>query len=653
MATKRRKTERAPVQRTEPPLLSDEVHSKLLKLLRYKSIGEEGVEVAQEGNNAQQIRGVVERFVRERSPFLWVEADDLDAPMKWVDGIEGPARATVLLSSEKLSWEVRKHQEVATVENLRVCLETVVAKSLRGGDTGIELKEELLVAAAETALLQALDSEEWPRARVKESLAPLWPEAVKALWHFVHGGRRFVASRFRGRRDGAFCRHLQRVKADFFSLPHIDLEGTVEQVAVAKQVFSHLKDRGWSVLSGCGGAGKSFVLGQLAKALAAQSVPNEYCHTSKCPLCDVPLRDRCSCGFVRLAATRRPVRVVLAAPTNRAVAVLQRLASAGGSVLCCTLHALSCMRHEALVDLLVVDESSMLASEHGDIILRCAAVRRAALLFVGDDLQLPPVGSGELFRPLLKESNLPSLTTNLRADGPLQAPIAAIRCGQAAEALPFGERVSKDAERHEAMRTAMLAAPRGSVQVLCLRNEERINFCCFSIRKQQDAAGDDYASGKSKPFHFKPFVGEPVRFQKNTHKPLACRGSLGIFVEVQERLDEAARRSYRLAVELLGQGMVSVECSAAALPFELRPAFAITVHDAQGGEFDHVHIIMPPSEKSPLCTLEMLYTAVSRARQSLTLWCLQRDLSTFQESLCRVSPLRATPFKAQLKSTIH
>jgi hypothetical protein len=647
MATKRRKTDRAPARPTLS-LLSEETHTKLLKLLRAKSIGDEGVEVAQEGHNAQQIRSVVERCVRERSPFLWVEADDLDAPMKWVDGIEGPAKATVLLSSEKLPWEVRKHQEVATVENLRVCLEAIVAKSLRGGDTGIELKEELLVSTTESALLQALDSPEWPRACVKESLAPLWPDAVKALWHFVHGGRRFVASRFRGRRDGAFCRHLQRVKADFFGLPHFDLEGTAEQVAVATQVFAHLRERGWSVLSGCGGAGKSFVLGQLAQALAVRSVPNEYCRTSVCPLCSAPLRDRCACGFVRLATTTRPVRVVLAAPTNRAVAVLQRLAPEGGAALCCTLHALSCMRHEALVDLLVVDESSMLASEHGDIVLRCTAVRRAALLFVGDDLQLPPVGSGELFRPLLKESSLPSLSTNLRADGRLQAPIAAIRRGQAAEALPFGVRVSKDAERHEAMRDAILAAPRGSVQVLCLRNEERINFCCFAVRKH--GVEDDYASGKSKPFHFKPFVGEPVRFQKNTHKPRACRGSLGVIAEVQERLDEAGRRSYLLSVELLGHGAVSVECSAAALPFELRPAFAITVHDAQGGEFDHVHVVMPPSEKSPLCTLEMLYTAVSRARQSLTLWCLQRDLSTFQESLCRVSPLRATPFKAQLKA---
>jgi len=648
MAAKRRKAEQVPIG--QPSLLSDEVHARLLKLLRYKSIGEEGIEVAQEGHNARQIRSFVERLARERSPFLWVEAEDLDAPMRWVDGIDGPGKATVLLSSEKLPWEVRKHQEPAAVENLRVCLESVIAKTLKGGDTGVELKEELLVTAAQTALLQALDSPQWPRARVEASLAPLWPDAVKALWHFFHGGKHFVATRFRGRRDGAFCRHLQRGKADFFRLPHFSLEGTAEQLAVATQVFAHLRDRGWSVLSGCGGAGKSFILGQMATALAAWSTPNEFCRTSACPLCSAPLRDRCACGFVRLASTTRPVRVVLAAPTNRAVAVLQRLAH-GSSVQCCTLHALSCMRHEALVDLLVVDESSMLAAEHGDIILRCAAVRRAALLFVGDDLQLPPVGNGELFRLLLKESGLPPLTTNLRAEGRLQAPIAAIRRGEAAEALPFGVRVSKDSERHEAMREAILAAPQGSVQVLCLRNEERINFCCFAVRKHHDAAEDDYAAGKSKPFHFRPFVGEPVRFQKNTYKPHACRGSLGVVAAVQERLDDAGRRSYSISVELLEHAVVNVECSAAALPFELRPAFAITVHDAQGGEFDHVHVVMPPSERSPLCTLEMLYTAVSRARQSLTLWCLQRDLSTFEESLRRVSPLRATPFKAQLKAS--
>lgn len=664
MAPKRRRptTEQPAARRrtAEAPLLSDEIHGKLLKLLRAKSLGDEGVELAKEGQHAPEIRKAVERFARERSPFLWIEAEDPDAPVKWVDGLQGPAKATaLLLREEQLSWAVKKHLEVATVENLRVCLEAVVAKAARNGDTGAELKEPHLVAAAETALLEALgDLPACPRAGLKEKLGPLWPEALKALWHFGHGGRQYVASRFRGMMDTAFRRHLQRDPASFFALPRFDLAGTAEQVAVATQVFDHLRRRGWSVLAGCGGAGKSFVLGQLAQAFAATTVPNEHGQSAKCPLCTAPFNQRCACGFVRVAAARRPVRVLLAAPTNRAVAVLQRLATAAGcdAVVCCTLHALGHLRHEALVDVLVVDEASMLASEHGDLIVRCAAVRRAALLLVGDELQLPPVGAGELFRPLLHEAGLPSLVTNLRARGPLQGPIDAIRRGQAAEALPFGVRVGKDAERHEAMRAAWAAGAKGAVQVLCLRNEERINFCCYAVRLHHDAPEDDYAAGKSDPFFFKPFVGEPVRFQKNTYKPQACRGSLGVVAEVKETLerDEArqtARKSYELVVEVLPSGThVTVRSSARALPFELRPAFAITVHDAQGGEFDHVHVVMPPSERSLLCTLEMLYTAVSRARQSLTLWCLQRELATFLNSLCHTSPLRATPFKSMLRA---
>jgi len=371
------------------------------------------------------------------------------------------------------------------------------------------------------------------------------------------------------------------------------------------------------------------------------------------PACDAAILDRCLlCGFVKPTGPLRPVKVVFAAPTNRAVAVLQRIMDDESQV-CCTLHAMTCMRHEALIDLLVVDESSMLSSDHGDIISRCGAAKRAALLLVGDDLQLLPVGNGEIFRPLLKQAQLPCLTENLRADGPLQRPIASIRAGRASEAVAFGVSASKDSERHEQVHEAVSSSS-GTVQVLSLRNEDRINYCCFSIKKHHGCPQDDYASGKGHPFYFKPFVGEPVRFQKNTYKPHACRGTIGVVTKVaEETIQEPGKLSrtvYSLEVEITPEGPpVSVQCGAASLAFELRPAFAITVHDSQGGEFDHVHILMPPTEKSPLCTLEMLYTAASRARKSLKIWCLNRSFSAFEEAMCRVSPLRATPFKALLK----
>ncbi len=51
---------------------------------------------------------------------------------------------------------------------------------------------------------------------------------------------------------------------------------------------------------------------------------------------------------------------------------------------------------------------------------------------------------------------------------------------------------------------------------------------------------------------------------------------------------------------------------------EFEPAFALTVHKAQGSEFDHVFVILPDKD-SPHLTRELLYTAVTRARVEVTL----------------------------------
>lgn len=56
-------------------------------------------------------------------------------------------------------------------------------------------------------------------------------------------------------------------------------------------------------------------------------------------------------------------------------------------------------------------------------------------------------------------------------------------------------------------------------------------------------------------------------------------------------------------------------------PVQLPPtetAFAMTIHKSQGSEYDHVVVMLPP-EGSPLLTRELLYTAVTRAKRSVTL----------------------------------
>jgi len=44
---------------------------------------------------------------------------------------------------------------------------------------------------------------------------------------------------------------------------------------------------------------------------------------------------------------------------------------------------------------------------------------------------------------------------------------------------------------------------------------------------------------------------------------------------------------------------------------------AMTIHKSQGSEFDHVVVVLPPAG-SRLATRELLYTAVTRARERVT-----------------------------------
>ncbi len=58
----------------------------------------------------------------------------------------------------------------------------------------------------------------------------------------------------------------------------------------------------------------------------------------------------------------------------------------------------------------------------------------------------------------------------------------------------------------------------------------------------------------------------------------------------------------------------------------LELAYAISVHKSQGSEFDYVYIILPQRD-SHLLSMELLYTALTRAQKKVTVF-LQNDIST-------------------------
>ena len=58
----------------------------------------------------------------------------------------------------------------------------------------------------------------------------------------------------------------------------------------------------------------------------------------------------------------------------------------------------------------------------------------------------------------------------------------------------------------------------------------------------------------------------------------------------------------------------------------LELAYAISVHKSQGSEFDYVYIVIPKRD-SHLLSMELLYTAITRAQKKVTIF-LQQDIST-------------------------
>lgn len=106
-------------------------------------------------------------------------------------------------------------------------------------------------------------------------------------------------------------------------------------------------------------------------------------------------------------------------------------------------------------------------------------------------------------------------------------------------------------------------------------------------------------------------LGEPVMAERNDYERGLFNGDQGLVVRVQEGGGRPAVRALFARREGLVAHPVDGEAG-------LARCFAMTVHKAQGSEFDSVLVVLP-DEDVPLLTREILYTAITRARRSVVL----------------------------------
>ncbi len=357
--------------------------------------------------------------------------------------------------------------------------------------------------------------------------------------------------------------------------------------------------------------------------------------------------------------------IAVAAPTGKAVNRLGRALPAGPAP--ATLHRLlgwqpttGRFRHHENdplpASLVIVDEASMIDLVLMERLLR--AVRPdARLVLLGDADQLPSVDAGSVFRDLC--AALPDrtcrLTRSYRMDPadpagravlglarrinsgepPLPLPaedtahVTHVDAGSPAAvaryvATWYRERWRAGGEMDELARRSYHfhggqldpADDAPLRRMFALAEQSRLLTATRRLAGGSEAINrqlhDLVLAGSTLEGRVDLYPGEPVLVGVNDYQRGLYNGDQGMIARVVE--DGGAQHFRAVFPRGDGWAVFSID----ALRSHLELAFAMTVHKAQGSELDHVALLLP-SRDLPLLGRELLYTAITRARRSVTL----------------------------------
>lgn len=121
--------------------------------------------------------------------------------------------------------------------------------------------------------------------------------------------------------------------------------------------------------------------------------------------------------------------------------------------------------------------------------------------------------------------------------------------------------------------------------------------------------------------HF--FHGQPIMMLKNDYQIGLFNGDIGICVQTVS-LDSEGNSQLGEMLVCFPEKVVAINRISQD---SYDTAFAFTIHKSQGSEFEHVAVCLD-NIHTKLLSQELIYTAVTRSKQKLSLFCPERTLTT-------------------------
>ncbi len=430
----------------------------------------------------------------------------------------------------------------------------------------------------------------------------------------------------------------------------------------------------FTVISGGPGTGKTFLTLTLVRLLMRLGMmPHDFALAAPTGKAAHRLADTLKRGEdLRLSACPQPVtlhRLLHYSPVKDAFEVDQK--------------------HPLARQVVIVDESSMVDLSLMTRLL-IALKPGTRLILLGDASQIPSVNAGAVFRDLLHAKDAHSLYAvhlkkNFRVDEASAAGRQIIEVARTidlgkpkalpiepkktAQALEFSGVELLDAEPDEALSSFLDTwHHRGTVQdPILVAAKNRI----FELKNGSFGAEDEahiealfqasqrrrvlcltkspaLASGKdavNRALHLRwlgpaatvttlPMApGEPIIVERNDYERGLFNGDQGLVLRLR-----VGDETQPMAVFRTERGLQAFFLS--SFGHEISLCHAITVHKAQGSEYDQVAVILPKPDL-PLLTREMLYTAVTRSRNSVVVVGTQQSLErAIQKSVTRASGIQ-------------